>query len=74
MITFQEILSALKEQYSFSNCYIADNIGVEDEIVDLWEAGKAVPNAEQIRKFSECFALPVQIIQTAIDNQNKENI
>lgn len=68
---FKDILIAVKKQYSFTNCYIADNVGVEDEVVDLWEAGKAVPNAKEAKKFSECFAIPEKIIQTAIET-NKE--
>lgn len=65
-MTFSVILKAIEKQYKFSCCYIAKNMNVDDEIVDLWEEDKAFPNDEQIRKFCDLFALPYKTVKDSV--------
>lgn len=71
---FKEILEAVKQQYHFSNCYIADNIGVEDEVVDSWEKGESFPDEETAKKFSECFAIPFSTLRSILQENKKEKL
>ena len=66
MITFQEILKAVEKQYKFSACYIADNLHLEDEIVEEWEKGTLLPSKEQAKDFADIFAIPLKVILDSI--------
>ena len=53
-------------EYSFSCCYIADNLSVPDEVVESWEEGTSLPTEEEAIKFADIFALPRNIVLSTI--------
>lgn len=59
---FVDVLKAVYSTYHVDFCYIADYIGVDDEVVLNWEKGKP-PTEEQLKKFSDLFAIPVSILE-----------
>lgn len=67
MRTFQELLKIIEKEYNFSACFIADHLGLEDEIVENWEQGKSIPNQEQAEKFADTFALPRKVVLDTIE-------
>ena len=46
-MTFSTILKTIKREYSFSCCYIADNLSVPDEVVESWEEGTSLPKLKK---------------------------
>lgn len=65
-MTFQTILKAIYKAYNVDFCYVADNIGIDDEIVQSWEEGKSLPTKEELKKFSDLFAVPLKILEDSI--------
>lgn len=60
---FIEILKAVYSAYHVDFCYVADHIGVDDEVVLDWEKGIKSPTEEQLKKFSDLFAIPMSILE-----------
>ena len=65
-MTFSTILKTIKREYSFSCCYIADNLSVPDEVVESWEEGTSLPTEEEAIKFADIFSLPRNIVLSTI--------
>lgn len=65
-MTFQTILKAIYKAYNVDFCYVADNIGIDDEIVQSWEEGKSLPTKEELKKFSDLFAVPLKTLEDSI--------
>lgn len=72
MITFKDILKAIYKQYSVDFCFVADNLGIEDEIVQEWETGDKLPSEDELTKFSEMFAIPLPTLKKSIENQRSK--
>ncbi len=72
MITFPEILKAVEEQYHFSACYIADNLHIEDEVVEEWEKGTLLPTEKQAKDFADAFAIPLKLVLDSIQKGDKK--
>lgn len=65
-MSFQTILKAIYKAYNVDFCYVADNIGIDDEIVQSWENGESIPDEKQLEKFSELFAVPLKTLKESI--------
>lgn len=63
---FPRILKAVYQTYSVDFCYVADHLGIEDDVVLQWEKGKTVPTEEELKKFSELFAIPYSVLEKSI--------
>jgi urease accessory protein UreE len=61
-----DILKAVCQEYHVDCCYIADQMGIPDEVVDDWMDDKSVPTMEQLEKFSEMFAIPMKVLKEAL--------
>ena len=59
---FSDILKLMYQEYNVDFCYVADHMGIPDEIVQDWEAGKSRPTEEEMKKFSDLFALPMKLL------------
>lgn len=70
-MTFQTILRAIMNQYKVSCCYIADNMHIEDEVVEEWEKGTKVPDEEELKKFSDMFALPMKLLLDSVKEKTE---
>lgn len=70
-MTFATILKAVLDEYHFTCCYVADNMHLEDEIVEDWLEGKSYPNDEQLKKFSEMFAIPYNTLKKSTKEEEK---
>lgn len=65
-MTFQSILKAIYKAYNVDSCFVADNMGIDDEVVQSWEQGESVPDEKQLEKFSEMFAIPLKTLEESI--------
>ncbi len=65
-MTFAQILKSIYKEYNVDFCFVADHLGIPDETVQDWEKGKTKPNAEEMKKFSEMFALPMHVLEKAL--------
>jgi ribosome-binding protein aMBF1 (putative translation factor) len=65
-MTFVTILKAIFTTYHVDACYVADNMGIEDEVVEAWERGESLPTKEQLEKFSEMFAIPLSTLEKSV--------
>ncbi|MCR4699289.1 MAG: hypothetical protein K5762_07990 [Bacilli bacterium] len=65
-MNFVKILKAIFSTYHVDACYVADNMGIEDEVVEAWERGESVPTHEQLEKFSAMFAVPMSTLEQSI--------
>ena len=59
---FSDILKLMYQEYNVDFCYVADHMGIPDEIVQDWEADKSRPTEEEMKKFSDLFALPLKLL------------
>lgn len=69
MILFKDILKAIYKQYSVDFCFVADNLGIDDEIVVEWEKGNKLPTEEELIKFSKMFAIPLSTLKKSIESE-----
>lgn len=63
---FVEILQAIYDTYNVDACYVADNLQIEDDVVLKWETTELVPSDEELKKFSELFAIPLKTLQNSL--------
>lgn len=63
---FVTVLKAVYREYGVDFCYVADHIGIDDEVVEGWENESSLPNREELKKFSELFAIPYSILEKTI--------
>lgn len=65
-MTFAKILKAIYTTYHIDFCYVADQMGIPDEVVQSWEEGKSFPSEEQLKRFSAMFAVPLSTLKESI--------
>lgn len=63
---FVAILKAVYREYGVDFCYVADHIGIDDEVVKNWEKEASYPNEEELKKFSDLFAIPYSALKKSI--------
>lgn len=63
---FSDILQSVYKEYNVDFCYVADHIGIPDEVVQDWEKEISRPTEDEMKKFSDLFAIPLKIL-----NQSK---
>lgn len=60
---FVSILKAVYREYGVDFCYVADHIGVGDEVVMGWEMETSFPDEDELKKFSNLFAIPYSVLE-----------
>ncbi len=60
---FSEILRLMYQEYNVDFCYVADHLGIPDEKVQEWEEEKSRPTMDEMKKFSDLFALPMKLLE-----------
>jgi transcriptional regulator with XRE-family HTH domain len=64
--TFSDIVKAVCKAYNVDACYIADNIGIEDEVVEEWIKGTRTPTHHELEHFSSAFVIPMKTLEDSL--------
>jgi transcriptional regulator with XRE-family HTH domain len=72
-------LRELREQAMYTQVEVAKFVGVGRSTVSLWESGDRSPRIDHLRKLSQLYNVPPQVIKDAVeatqhndDSQNQE--
>lgn len=72
MVKFVDILQTMYKTYNVDFCYVADSIGIDDDVVKEWEEEKRLPTKEELKKFSDLFAIPMDALEKSIKSSKTE--
>ena len=70
---FGDRLKGLREERQLSQRAVADKLGVTQQAVAKWEAGKAEPDIATINKLADLFGVSVNLLLGALTPRSRES-
>ncbi len=58
----------------FKTAWLAEQIGVARQTIDLWRRGLSVPSAERVLTIADVTGAPVEVILRAIEAQRSAKV